>query len=566
MTAMLPRPISANRFFLVSAAGLTLWLLAAFLWHFTFGHGRELPHILFLDQDMGALLLALAGMTLLAPLAGGGGSWQLPAPDARIVLPLILLFALWSWAGHYLVFQDYALSRDEEVAEFAAAYMRDGLLARPIPAEWLDYRRAIMPEFFSPFGAEAFWTSAYLPLNSAIRALFWHLGDPNLASPALLVIGLIALWRVALRMFPGRPDAVWVALLMGLTSAQLSVTGMTAFAMTGHFAFNMVWLALFLRGGWSGHVGAGVVAILAAGLHQWHYPIIFLLPFIGWLLLQRRWGAAAFHFVTVAVLVGVYAKLYPWFLIHELGPASDIRPSAGVADKVGSLFARVAARWQPLLNITRFIAWNNILLLPLALLAVAGMNARRATRGETIVLPLAFGCAAGLSLAIYQAYGWGFRYAHAFIGPFCLLAGFGWVRLGQMSLRPVLLASALSLLAGGFLTVRAHDYVAPYARVHRLIQESGAEVVLVDGRGGLFVSDLVRGEHGVPGSPMVMNLALLRRDQVEALCARYDIALLDRSAFLSMGIRPARWQFGHVAVLRQRMAERRCGHLIEPRL
>src|SRR3546814_9070471 len=84
--------------------------------------------------------------------------------------------------------------------------MREGFLARPIPMEWEAYRRAIMPEFFSPFGAADYWTAAYLPVNSAIQALFWQAGDPNLAGPALLMAGLFALWRVGLHLFPERPD------------------------------------------------------------------------------------------------------------------------------------------------------------------------------------------------------------------------------------------------------------------------------------------------------------------------------------------------------------------------
>src|SRR3546814_5531456 len=137
---------------------------------------------------------------------------------------------------------------------------------------------------------------------------------------------------------------------------------MTPYAMTGHFALNMVWLALVLRGGAVGHLGAGVVALAAAGLHQWHFPPIFIAPFILWMLLGRRWRVAIFHMLVLAVVVIVWAKLWPAFLTHALGQATDVRPSAGVADKVGSLFERLGDRWQPLVNLSRFAAWNNILM------------------------------------------------------------------------------------------------------------------------------------------------------------------------------------------------------------
>jgi hypothetical protein len=552
------RGIDPARLFLAGAIGLTLWVGATFLWHITYRYGTSLPAILFVEQDFPILLVGLFALALCAPLARGGAP-GLPPPTVRIVVPLILLLGLSAWAGHYALFQDYALSRDEEVARFAAAYLREGMIARPIPPEWAPYRRAIMPEFFSPFGATGWWSAAYLPVNSAIQALFWRLGDPNMAGAALLVAGLAAMWRAALRLFPDRPDAVWVVLLLGFTSTQLWVTAMTPYAMTGHFALNMIWLALVLRGHWTGHLAAGLVALVAAGLHQWHFPPIFIAPFILWMLLGRRWGAAAFHIAVLAAIVVVWARLWPELLLHQLGPPADIRPSAGVADKVGSLFGRLAEKWRPLANLSRMIAWNNLLLVPLAVLGIVAIDWRAAVRGRSVALPLALGAIAGCALALAQGYGWGYRYGHGFIGSLCLLAGYGWVRMRRTSLRPVLIATGIAVLTTGLLVWRAHDFVAPYARGHRMIQASGADVVLVDPRGGLFVTDLVRGHDGVPGQPMVMNLGMLTLDQIDRLCANYAVALFDRTEFRPIGVPLARWTYGHSDALRRRMARLRCG-------
>ena len=559
------RPVAASRLFLAGAIGLTLWLGATFLWHVTYRQGISLPVILFLDQDFPALMGGLLLLTLAAPFAEGTGL-RLPAPRARIIVPLILLFGLIAWAGHYWLFQNYSISRDEEVARFAAAYMREGLFARPIPAEWEAYRRAIMPEFFSPFGAADYWTAAYLPVNSAIQALFWQLGDPNLAGPVLLIAGLFALWRVALHLFPTRRDAVWVTMLLGLSSTQLWVTAMTPYAMTGHFALNMIWLALVLRGGVIGHLSAGAVALLAAGLHQWHFPPIFIAPFILWMLLARRWKVAAFHIVVIVAIIVVWAKLWPGFLVQSLGPAADIRPSAGVADKVGSLFERLGDRWQPLVNLSRFVAWNNILMVPLAALGVFAMRWRQALRGQEIALPLSLGCFAGCVLALAQGYGWGFRYAHGFIGPFCLLAGLGWARFRPSAMRPLYIGVAISLAMSAFLVWRTHLFVAPYAASHRMIDASKADVVLVDPRGGLYVTDLVRGRDGVPGRPMVMNLGMLTLDQVDELCHQYVVELFDRAEFRPLGVPLARWNLGRMDALRAHMKAEGCDKPVLPPL
>jgi len=558
--------VSARSLFLGGAIGLALWLSVTFVWHVTWRQGLSLPVILFLDQDFPALYAALALLALSAPFAEGWGL-RLPDPRARLIIPFVVLLGLAAWAGHYALFQNYAISRDEEVARFAAAYMREGMFARPIPAHWEPYRRAIMPEFFSPFGAADYWTAAYLPVNSAIQALFWKLGDPNLAGPVLLIVGLIALWRVALHLLPDRPDAVWVTMLLAFSSSQLWVTAMTPYAMTGHFALNLVWLAFVLRGGAVGHGAAGVVAIVAAGLHQWHFPPIFIGPFILWMLLGRRWVAAAFHLVTLVVLVIVWAKLWPHYLAGVLGPAMDVRPAAGVADKVGSLFTRLGDKWQPLVNLTRFVAWNDILMVPLAALGVAAMRWRRALRGQEIALPLALGCLAGCVLALAQGYGWGFRYAHGYIGPFCLLAGLGWARFRPAgAMRPLVIGLAITALTSIFLVWRTHAFVAPYAAGHRMIEASRADVVLVDPRGGLFVTDLVRGRNGVPGRPMVMNLAALNLEQVDRLCQDYVVELFERSEFRPLGIPLARWNLGRMDALRAHMKEEGCDRPVLPPL
>ncbi|MPT47495.1 MAG: MFS transporter [Sphingobium sp.] len=561
---------------LMVLSGLAIFLWAGLSWgiEVLWLRGASLGHGLFSTQDFPALLLGgatLAGLGLFTGRARvtywtGGLDWRL-ALRGSVVVGLVLAFAVIAWAGRYWLFGDYSLSRDEQVAEFGAAALRHGGIGWPIPAEWLDYRRAIMPEFFSPFGADKVWTAAYLPLNSAVRALFGWLGDGNVAGPVFLIIGLLSLWRVALRLFPDRPDAVAVSVLMALSSTQLLVTGMTPYAMTGHFALNMLWLALVLRDDKAGHVGAALVALILTGLHQYHYPLPFLLPFLLWFALGRRWGPLVFHSAILVIAVVIWAKLWPTFLMDLYGPAADVRPSAGVADKMDSLFDRVLAKWHPLLHLSRFVAWNNMLLIPLALIALWRMDWRDALTGRTPLLPLGLGAFGMAVLAMDQGYGWGYRYLHGFIGSFALLAGYGWAALrrpGGETRAPVLLASLLvALMTGSLLMARAHEYVAPYAASHRAIMTADADVVLVDTRGGRFVTDVVRGHDGAPlGRPVVMNIGMLSAEELDRLCDRHSIAIFDKSLFLPIGIAGVAWDNEATAALRAQMEARGCGQVM----
>mgnify|MGYP000632655508 CR=1 FL=1 len=118
-------------------------------------------------------------------------------------------------------------------------------------------------------------------------------------------------------------------------------------------------------------------------------------------------------------------------------------PAAGVGDKMGSLVSRLS-KWHPHLHLARFVAWNNLLLVPLSVVAVFTMNWREALRGKTVELPLALGCLGASALAIDQGYGWGYRYLNGYIGCFALLAAYGWL----YSAHPLLYRGGFALVAG----------------------------------------------------------------------------------------------------------------------
>ncbi len=474
--------------------------------------------------------------------------------------------------GRDIIFHGYSPSRDEVMVELAGAYLAKGRIGWPIPPDWLTYKTALMPEFYSPYGADTHWTSIYLPVHAAIRALFLRLGDVALAAPVTLGVGLLALWQVARQITPGRPDAQAVTMLLALSSAQLLATAMTPYAMTSHFAFDMLWLMLVLRGGKLGHGLAGVVALLAAGLHQWHFPLLFMAPFILWLLARRNWRAALFHGLVCVAMMVVWARLWPMLLVHEVGPAplSDAHRTNGIIDKLESLFGRLDS-WQPLLDNARLLAWNNLLLLPLALLSPFAITWRRFFREPSIVLPLLLAVAMGMGFALYQGYGWGFRYMHAGIGALCLLAGLGWTavtRPGDRGARGLLAAGTIfSLTAGAWLLYDTEHYVRGYARAMAAIRAAKADVVLVDIRGGYYLTDLARFDEGQLRRPAVMALQSLGYDQLDSLCRTHSVVIADRTLFGPLGVHPVSPIFPgsqFIQARRDHLAGLGCGQVMQP--
>jgi hypothetical protein len=544
--------------------------LGGWLWHIRNARFRGVAEYFFARQDMWVLdlqALALVGLAAWAwKLWYSRRSTARPASGSGYISVGILLAVLAAWLGRSLVFHGYSPSRDEVMVELAGAYLAQGQVGWPIPAEWLPFRRALMPEFYSPYGANTHWTSVYLPVHSAIRALFIRLGSADLAAPATLGVGLFALWHVARKLMPDRRDAVIVCMVMALTSAQLVATAMTPYAMTSHFAFNMLWLAFVLRGDRLGHGLAAIVALLAAGLHQWHFPLLFIGPFILWMAANRRWGAAGFHALVALAMMILWARLWPMALVELVGPPppTDAHRTNGILDKLESLFGRLE-QWQPLLNIARLVAWNNLILLPLALLSLCAVRWRGLLREVPIVLPLGLGVLVGMVLSLYQGYGWGFRYMHGQIGALCLLAGLGWravVPAGSPQRLLVGVAAALALLSGLWLLQDSERYVRGYARTMAAIRASDADVVLVDMRGGYYMTDLVRFDKGRFARPAVMALHMLSRAQIDRLCATKKVAIMDRSQFWPLGVHPVAPRFRgseYIASRRDHMAAIGCG-------
>ena len=565
---MMGRAMPAWPMLVVGALFYLGWDAATWWWYVAADRTVTLPKYLFRMQDMPVLAGLALGLLALVPLEGGRRAGQPAIPSDRSVLAAVIVAIIAARLGRNLVFHGYSPSRDELMVEMAGAYLAAGRIGWPIPPEWLAHARAIQPEFFSPYGAAHVWTSIYLPVHAAIRALFVWAGDGDLAAPVTLGVGLMALWTVSRRLFPDRADARAVVMVMALTSTQLVATAMTPYAMTSHFALNMVWLALVLRGGMLAGGAAALVLVLACGLHQWHFPILFAGPFILWLFWRRRWAAGLVQLCALGVGVAIWAKLWPMLLAHLLGPPQGgaARGAPDVDDKVVSLLGRLK-KWQPLFNVARLIAWNNLLLLPLAALSIGRLPRRLALwlRDPPIIVPLLGLIVIGVGTALYQGYGWGFRYMHGSLGGLCLLAGYGWTMLspdGRRPLRLLWLGSAISLLAGAFLLVTTERHVRPYVRTLSAMRASGADAVVVDLRGGYFMTDLVRFDEGRPGRPAILALAMMEKEEIRDLCARHKVAVMDHGQFWALGVHhvsPVVREGPWLDALHREMDSLRCG-------
>ncbi len=517
----------------------------------------------FFHQDV--WLLGNAGLMLCALSRFDFGSRPL-APKTGILITAVIGTAVFAYVGSFVVMERYALSRDEVLAEFAAEHFGHGLLARAVPNGFRSLADAMMP-WAEARTANGYWTSRYLPVNSLFRAGAGLLGDRALAGPLLLAAGCWGLFAAARRIWPDRRDAATVVILLALTSTQLVATAMTAYAMTAHFALNAIWLAFYLRRDPLGHAVAIAIGLLATGLHQFQFHVLFVSGFIVWDFASGRWRTASIY------LVACFGYLVAWDIGYWRLLVDGMFGAAPLGDEPARPFGLARLLYyagrigdlQPISSFVRFASWQNILLLPLA--SVGAFSLRDAEDRPTIMVACAVSCTVGLLSMIYQGHGYGYRYLHGLIPCFCLLAAGGWVRLSAMRGRPMPAALlwvgcgfALAFTAPVALTL-SHAFLHPYAAAYRVLRKAPADVVLVDGRGGAFIEDLVRID-GPIARPILLDLSFVPLRDLRRLCATSRVMIFDEVQARPLGIRPggdAGKYERHLVMSRALLARLRCG-------
>ena len=405
-------------------------------------------------------------------------SWWMLLAGAIVVAGLL------GW-GAYAVFSNYPQSRDEHMVLFDMAVFETARLAVPLDAFWRPYARALIPDFLLNPTMPTGLVSSYLPLNAVLRLLFSKIADPAWFNPLLAVVGGVALIDIARRIFGHDARACWVALLIYGLSAQMLVTAMTPFAMTGHMALNLVWLAAFLRGGKGGHAAAILTGFLATGLHQLVFHPFFVVPFLLWRLREGNWRLVLTYAAAYAVIMLWWAA-YPMLAAAQAASATGAPSNDNLAERLLQLLMHRTPGTAGLmvLNLVRFVAWQNFALLPLLVAAVPVALRERGLPGA-MLLGIVLWLALVTLILPYQGLGWGFRYLSGYLGSFALLGAYGFrdleQRIGSRADGLVIGLSGLTLaIAIPTLLVTTHRFTEPYVLLDRFIERQPTPLVLID--------------------------------------------------------------------------------------
>ncbi|MBV1868976.1 MAG: hypothetical protein KUG69_13895 [Marinosulfonomonas sp.] len=425
------------------------------------------------------------------------------------------LLALFS---RVIVHHSFDLSLDEFMPTFQAKIFQSGQLLAPIEENALAVNKNLQPFFTYVNSDHGLWSSYYRPVHAALIAVFSQLLHADLLNPLLTVLSLWAIADIARRIFPKHPEAPVLSALLLLVSPQFLATAGTGFSFTGHLAFNLIWLAAFLRGSFRGHVLAALVGFFAVGLHQVHVHPLFVTPFLAALLLGRFGSRVAL--VPYAISYGLALPI--WMVWPEIsiwlqtGDTSVLPTAVMEIDYIKDYFRysdKVQANEKDLggyflaTNVFRFLFWVSPALLILMFITLGKIK-------DIGLVPVLSGIGFLLMLVATQVlmpnqmHSWGARYYHPVLGNFVLFGLGGYfVAVSQNTGLKQVIATLVVVSAVVLLPVRAIQMeakIAPRAAVQRTLSELDVDTVIIQLNQQWFAPDFIRNDPFLTNRPIIV--------------------------------------------------------------
>jgi hypothetical protein len=534
-----PRPgLFVNLFVIVAlAAGgiaLGLWLSAIQLGNPDPRDWNNAFYVIFARNEPAglAIVILLTAASAIWIKAGAPGfsfrSFLKPRPAVWLIAIMVFLLTA---AGTSFVFHQYALSADENMADFQARIFLSGKLRQEIPAFWQPMVHLIIPTHAGYFPSIHSWNSSYLPVYSVFRATLIPLGLEWLTNPVFAAISVLAIAGIAGRIWPNDPWKPLVAAVLLAASSQFLVMSMTAYAMPAHLALNLVWLWLYSDPGKRRFWLAPFVGVAALGLHQPFFHALFVAPFLVRLVLDRRWKAVVLF--ALIYLVGIVGWFVWWRHFQPNFTGVGSKGTFGLYHTTGTI------QFMYLTLLLGWLAFPLVLLIPLGFTRIGA--APPLLRDAAVSCLLTFGFY--IFVHLDQAHGWGDRYFHGALGCLILVAVAGWdslsAKLGKRSAATFVgagLAAAL-LLQLPLRCFQAEEFVRPYARTADVFHHINADIVVFQPCMAWYSNDLLRNDPFLRQRPIIVSLLTMTRPESNLLQKTYPHArLIGREELKALGL------------------------------
>jgi len=237
-------------------------------------------------------------------------------------------------AGTLVIYQNHPLSMDEYAPFFQSQAFAAGHLTGRFPTPLLDW---LIPEHFQDFfldvsHATGEVASGYWPSFALLLTPFTWLGIPWACNPVISALTLVAVHRLAYKIFGDRESA-GLALLLTLASPVFFANGISYYSMPAHLLASTVYALLLVQPTDRKAFAAGVLGSVALTLHNPVPHMLFALPWLVWIGRRENglpllcWLSAGY--LPLCLLLGVG---WFWFTGHLMHEGMNAPGSAGTAD------------------------------------------------------------------------------------------------------------------------------------------------------------------------------------------------------------------------------------------
>lgn len=447
--------------------------------------------------------------------------WAARAPAFKLkasgsaIIGIALAAAASSVLLRFVAFENYGMSLDEYLPTFQAEIFRGGNLMASMSDANFAILDNLQPFFIYSDEAHQLWAAHYRPVHAAIISLFPRGVDVALAHAFLTGITVLAMADIARRLFPDRPGAPLLAILLLVSSPQVLLTSASGFAFTTHLAFNSVWLALFLRGTWRAHIAAAIVGFFALGIHQVHVHAIYVFPF-GIAMLAGYFGS---RWKSIPYVVAYAIGVPVWIMWPEIATFIqtgdlDALPRAlleveylanylNYSDEAGVLDRQFSFLFLAV-NLWRFLLWLSP---ALVLLLVLSVYLARRLGSVAVICAIGFFFTVAVShlMLSNQMHTIGSRYYHAAFANVVVVAlAAYYAYFDSRQLRSCVAALIIVGLVV-FLPWRAyqmHEKIAPRAAIQAQLAALDADRIVVRPGGTWFIADFVRNDPYMEKGPV----------------------------------------------------------------
>jgi hypothetical protein len=457
-----------------------------------------------------ALLIALAAALVPGRYRATAGLQWLGSNPGWVAAASVVVLS----GGAWMVYLHTPLSMDEYSAFFQSRVFAAGHIAGQFPPGLLDWLipRAFQDYFLNVTRDDGLVTSAYWPSFALLLTPFTWLGIPWTCNPVISALTVIAVHRLALRIFADS-EAAGMAVLLTVASPVFFADGISYYSMSAHLLANTLYALLLVAPTFRNAFAAGAIGSVALTLHNPVPHMLFALPWI--VALFRRPDGLRLGF-------SLFAGYLPLCLVLGLGWFVLTSPSTGSIAHVSTPFAwpTPSVLLARVIGIAKVWAWA----VP-GLVVLAVIGAWKWRRDEPCLLLMT---SALLTLVGYvfvpfdQGHGWGYRYFHsAWIAlpilataavtprPARLASAADRMASGafeDIATRTFLVACALfSLIAGtGLRAVQIREFIAKHQSQMPAYSGTEHRVIILDTRRSFYGRDLVQNDPWLRGNVIVM--------------------------------------------------------------